>query len=287
MKLLLIGHFSYDVFHEPDGTQREQPGGLQRAILCLSGLCTRQDRIIPVLGIGSDAYAKVIDEMRELPNVDSGAIFPIDGPTHRVHYYPGKNRSRVACVTEMAPSISFDRIRKFLDADGVWVNMMSGRDIRLETLDEIRMAIRGSGTRVHFDFHNLTLGIGSNAERVRQPVPDWRRWGFMMNTVQLNEEEIAGLSADHLTEQQTAGHLLTLSVTGVLVTRGAAGASVYFNEHKKIVRKDFPVSQRSPGMAVGSGDLFGAAFLWHYCRTNDLFAAAEGAVSVAAESIPA
>jgi sugar/nucleoside kinase (ribokinase family) len=287
MKFLILGHFSYDVFHGADGSEQLQPGGLQRAIRHLAGLCGHQDRIIPVSCVGVSDHATILEEMSDLQNVDLSGLYVQDVPTHRVHYYPGNNGSVVACVKDFSPPIPFERIKRSLDADGVLVNMMSGVDVRLETLDDIRMAVRGSHTRLHFDFHNLTLGIGPNAERIRRPIIDWRRWAFMMNTVQLNEEEIAGLSAERLTEQQAAGHLLTLSVAGVLVTRGAGGASLYFNEHKKILRKDFPARQDGSPGAVGNGDLFGATFLWNYCKTSDLLAATERAVAGAARGAPA
>lgn len=287
MKFLILGHFSYDVFHGEDGSERLQVGGLQRAIRHLSVLCGRQDRIIPVSCVGVDDHATILEEMSDLQNVDLSALYVHDVPTHRVHYYPGHNGPVVACVKELSPPIPFDRIKRFLEVDGILVNMMSGVDVRLETLDEIRMAVRGSDTRLHFDFHNLTLGIGPNAERIRRPITDWRRWAFMMNTVQLNEEEIAGLSGERLTEHQAAGHLLTLSVAGVLVTRGPGGASLYFNEHKKILRKDFPARHGGSAGAVGNGDLFGSAFLWNYCKTNDLFAATESAVAGVAEGASA
>jgi sugar/nucleoside kinase (ribokinase family) len=287
MKFLILGHFSYDVFHGADGSERVQAGGLQRAIRHLSGMCARQDRIIPVSCVGVDDHATILEDMGDLQNVDLSALYVQDVPTHRVHYYPGNNGTVVACVKDLSPPIPFDRIKKFIEVDGILVNMMSGVDVRLETLDEIRMAVRGSDTRLHFDFHNLTLGIGPNAERIRRPLPDWRRWAFMMNTVQLNDEEIAGLSVERLTEQQTAGHVLTLSVAGVLVTRGRGGATLYYNEHKKILRKDFPARRDSSHPAVGNGDLFGAAFLWNYCKSGDLFAATESAVGEVAQGAPA
>jgi hypothetical protein len=232
--------------------------------------------------VHSAEHQTVVETLHQLTNVETAGIYAMDSPTHRVHYYPGSKGAYVVCVKEMAPPIPYDRIKKFLDVDGILLNMISGNDLRLETLDEIRMTVRGTPTKLHFDFHNLTLGIDEDNQRVRRPVVEWRRWAFMMDTVQLNEEEVAGLAMESRTEQQTAGHLLTLSVKGVLVTRGAGGASLYHNEHKKVLRKDFPAPTSDSGIRVGAGDMFGAAFLWQYCKTGDLFAAAEGAVLAAA-----
>jgi sugar/nucleoside kinase (ribokinase family) len=177
-------------------------------------------------------------------------------------------------------------MRKFLDSDGILINMMSGGDIQLDTLDEIRMAVRGSVTKIHFDYHNLTLGIGERSRRFRRPLPDWRRWAFMVDTVQMNEEEIAGLTTERLTEEQVAGHLLTLSTKGVLVTRGKAGVTAYTSDHKRVVRNTIPVQENVKGITGGRGDLFGAAFLSRYCETGNIIASAEYAAARASSEGP-
>lgn len=279
MKFLILGHYAYDVLHDRSGEERILRGGLHRVIGRLSALASPQDRIIPVFGVQSGEHAAVVQELKSLPGVDAGGIYAMETPSHRVHYYEQEDGMRVACVRDVADPIPFERIRKFLDADGVLINMMSGTDIRLETLDEIRMATRGSGTRLHLDLHNLTMGVGQNGERFRRPVSAWRRWAFMVDTLQMNSEEIAGLAAEPMTEEVTVGHLLTLSVRAVVVTRGAGGASLYTSEHKHSVRKDVPASGGVANTGPGRGDLFGAAFFLHCCRTGDHGASLDFAVA--------
>jgi len=189
---------------------------------------------------------------------------------------------RLECAEVPAGPIPFERIRKHLDCDGILINMVSGFDLTLETLDEIRMAVRGQGIPIHFDFHNLTLGIRGNHERFRRPLPEWRRWAFMVDTLQLNEEEIVGLSVEQLSESQTAGHLLTLGVQGVVVTRAERGVTLYRNEHKCLVREDVPAVS-GPGVedSIGRGDTLGAAFLLAVVQRAPLIEAARYAVRVA------
>ena len=79
------------------------------------------------------------------------------------------------CAKDIASPIPFERIRRHLDADALLVNMVSGYDLTLETMDEIRMTVRGRGVPIHFDYHNLTLGIGAGNQRMRRPLPEWRR----------------------------------------------------------------------------------------------------------------
>lgn len=269
MKFLILGHYSCDVLHDRGGGERLLRGGLHRVIERFSALVSRQDRIIPLFGVHGAEFPAVIQEMKSLPNVETGGIYAMQTPSHRVHYYEQDNGTRVACVGEMAEPIPFDRIRKYLDVDGVLLNMMSGTDIRLETLDEIRMGIRSTGAKLHLDVHNLTLGVGPGGERFRRPVPEWRRWAFMVDVLQMNEEEIAGLAAEPMAEEVTVGHLFTLGVKTIVVTRGAGGASSYVSEHKHVIRKDLPAPAVAGDSGPGRGDLLGAAFFLRYCASGD------------------
>ena len=162
----------------------------------------------------ADDHELFLNALQAFPAVDTTGVFRQPGPTHRVHYYPKDGGYSNACTKEVADPIPFARIRDLLNADGILINMFSGFDITLETLDNIRMAVRPRGTPIHLDYHNLTLGLTPGGERIRRPLPEWRRWAFMVDTVQCNEDEIAGLDSERLTEHQMAGHILTLGVKG-------------------------------------------------------------------------
>jgi hypothetical protein len=286
MKILVIGHYSRDVVHEQDGRVVEREGGLYHCISMLSALAEKQDRIIPVTPVPSGEFAEISRRFADLPGIDGSAIFSVNAPVHRVEYYPAADGSRVACVKEMAPPIPFERFKKYLDAEAVLVNMLSGTDLTIETMDELRMAVRGEDTKIHFDFHNLTLSVGKEGERVRRPLSTWRRWAFMVDTVQLNEQELRGLSVEPMSEAQTVGHLLTLGVKGVIVTRGFRGATLFSNEHKKVVRREsVPVVGGEYSRPLPAGDIFGGAFLAAYVRSGDPGEALDVAVRDTAERL--
>ena len=181
------------------------------------------------------------ERLEAMPGVQSDGLYVHDTPVHRVHYYYRNDKDFVECTHDLAPPIPFSRIKPHLDVHGILINMVSGADITLDTLDEIRMAVRHDGIPVHLDIHSLTMGVNERHERFRRPLPDWRRWAFMIDTVQMNEEEVAGLTVEGMEEERTVGHLLMLGVKGVLITRGARGVSVFMNEQKKVLRTDFPV----------------------------------------------
>ena len=283
MKILVLGHLCLDVVHGADGSETEGVGGIYYAVATLAALCDPKDRIIPVFGINGAEHRKLVADLARYPAVDPSGIYPFEEPTNRVHLYYKNGGSRIECSKDISGPIPFDRIRKVLDADAILVNMISGYDLTLETLDEIRIAVRGEKIPVHFDFHSLTLGPAGNGERRRRPVEEWRRWAFMMDTVQLNEEEIAGLPLEPMSEQQTVGHLLTLGVKGVIVTRGVQGVSLFRNEQKHVVKTDIPgIPAGTESAVTGCGDVFGAAFLYRFARTSDLLASAEFANRIAA-----
>lgn len=273
MKFLVLGHLSIDVCHQSDGSAEESYGGMVNVVQALSELAEKGDRIIPVSGVHPDDMPAVATLMRSLPGVDVSGLFPQRTPTHRVQFFPRDDGQTIACTKEPAAPIPFEQISDFLDVDGILLNMFSGFDITLETLDAMRIAIRPREIPIHLDYHNLTQGLTEQGERIRRPLVAWRRWAFMMDTVQLNEEELQGLTRERMSEEQLAGHLFTLGVKGVLVTRGRRGARLYRSERKHVLYDDVVAEGGGSDDRVGTGDLFGAAFHFRHVKSPDLTAA--------------
>lgn len=283
MKFLVVGHLCLDVIHHVDEPEVQGYGGIYYSLLTLASLLEPSDSVHPVFGVNKADHAPLIEQLKKFPNVDTSGIFKLDDPTNKVHLYYKDAQSRIECSRDIAAPIPYEKIRRHLSVDGILVNMISGFDVTVDTLDHIRIAVRSHNIPIHFDYHSLTLGVDQKFERFRRPIPDWRRWVFMTDTVQLNEEEMAGLSVERMPEQQTVGHLLTLGVKALVVTRGNRGASLFFNEHKHVVRKDVEGIQGEEVLdTTGCGDVFGAAFHMHYVKTRDPFAAMQVANHVAA-----
>ncbi len=285
MKFLVVGHLCLDVIHPIDAPEIQSYGGIYYSVATLAALLGENDTVLPVFGVNKNDHEPLVHHFKEqFPNVDTSGIFPFDEPTNSAHLFYQDSETRIECSKDISRPIPFARIRDFLKVDGILINMISGFDITLETLDEIRMAVRDRKTPIHFDFHSLTLGVRGNHERFRRAVSDWRRWCFMTDTIQLNEEEIAGLPLEKMSEEQTIGHMLTLGVKGALVTRGERGVSMFSYDHKKVIRKDVAGLKIARARdATGCGDVFGAAFQMKYVKSRDLLEAAEFANRVAAK----
>lgn len=282
MNILVIGHCCLDVVHTPGGAETRGYGGIVYAVAALGALMEKKETVTPVFGITRRERDGLLQELGRYPAVDTSGIFTVEEPANEVHLFTGNGAARTECSQHIGTPIPYERIRPHLDTDGVLVNMISGNDITIDTLDQIRMSIRGKGIPLHFDYHSLTMGVTGDGKRFRRPLDTWRRWAFMCDTVQLNEEEIAGLTVERHTEDQTVGHLLTLGTRGVVITRGGRGATLSTSIRKSVSRQEVPGRPApEPADSIGCGDVFGAAFLLQVLRTSDLAAAAVFANEVA------
>lgn len=294
MKLTVIGHLCLDVIHRPGEKEETQSyGGIFFAVATLANLLPENVSIAPVFGVGKNEYQAFLDGMRNYPNVDTSGIFRFEGPTNEVHLYYHDERHRTECSKHIAEPIPLKRIRPHLDADMVLVNMVSGFDVTLETLDEIRVAVRDRHAPVYFDLHSLSLGVDEDFMRVRRPLVDWRRWLFWLHAVQMNEEERAGLTVELFTEDLFAKHVGSLNTSAFILTRGSNGCTVYTDAHKPqggkhLTRHDIPgIPNERKADATGCGDVFGAAYCAMYVTNRDILRSAEFANTVAASNATA
>jgi sugar/nucleoside kinase (ribokinase family) len=287
MTITVIGHLCKDIIHMPgeNEAREESFGGIMYTLLTLANLMSERDCIQPVFGVGQADYDTLMEQLKPYKNIDVSGIFKFKYPTNQVQlFYQKETQTRIECSQNVAPPIPFNRIKPYLDGDGVLINMVSGSDITLETLGYIRMEVRERDIPIHFDFHSLTLGTDLEFKRFRRPLTDWRRWCFMLNSIQMSEEEALGISAERYDEKSLINHLMSLMVETLLVTRGERGVTVTVqNIHKKLTHKDIAgVSLGTTVDATGCGDVFGAAFLYQYLKSKDSFFAAEFANNTAA-----
>jgi len=287
MTITVIGHICKDVIHSDGKSEdtEERFGGIYYTIAALANLMSERDTLQPVFGVGNGDYEKLISNLKQYKNVDTSGIFKFKGLTNTVHLiYQSDRQTRTECSRDIAASIPFQRIKSFLSCDGILINMVSGFDITLETLDAIRIETRDDRIPIHFDFHALTLGIDQNHNRFRRPLTDWRRWCFMLHSIQMSEEEAAGITSERFDEVTFTNQLMPLMVNTLLITRGERGVSVIVQDiHKKLSRRDIPGIPTNGSFVdpTGCGDVFGAAYLFAYLKTKDSFVAAEFANAVA------
>jgi hypothetical protein len=288
MTITVIGHACIDTIESPhgEGVPREQLGGIVYSLATLATLSSPDDTIVPIFGVNKADYDALTQQLGRFPNIDPSAIYVMNEPTNRVMLRYGKNgQSRTECSRHIAPPIPFSTIKPHLNADGILINMVSGFDITLETLDLIRMDVRERGTPIHFDVHSLTLGIDEHHTRFRRPLTDWRRWCFFLNSIQMSEEEAAGLTTERYDEATLANPLMPLMVEALVITRGSRGLTLITQKNKKLTRYDIDgIAVNVPADPTGCGDVFGAAFLWKFLTSRDYVSAAHFANTAAAHN---
>ncbi|MEW5797928.1 MAG: carbohydrate kinase family protein [Bacteroidota bacterium] len=282
MKITLIGHFCVDVFHKTDGTEEKKFGGIYHAVAAMSNIASEKDILIPVFGVGKQEIEEVKSLFLQLRNVDVSGIFELPGDSNLVRYYDDQPNERVENVS---PPIQFKAIRDYLNVDGIYINMISGADITLETLDRIRLEVRSKRIPIHFDVHSLTLSVNPDGTRFRRAMSDWRRWCFMTDSIQMNEEEAHGITLEHFGDEAFAKQMMPLMVKAFVITRGKEGVTLFRDEHKVLKRNDYTDGRNeTPVSDIGSGDIFGASFLYGYLKKKNYMDAAQFAQQVASHS---
>jgi len=284
MTITVIGHLCLDVIRHSGRNETRSYGGIFFSVATLANLLGPNDTILPVFGVGKGDYDTLIERLSVYPNIDTEGIYKFNGPTNQVELVYNSLNERTECSRYISEPIPWKRIRQNISStDMILVNMISGFDITLETLDEIRMETRAERTPVYLDVHSLTLGINDDFTRFRRPVDTWRRWLFMLHAIHLNEAEAAVLTPEKLDELPLAHQVLSMNTKVMHITRGERGCTLFQDSHKHMKRLDMPAVE--PGKAVdptGCGDVFAAAYCAHYAKSGDTVAATGYANGVAA-----
>lgn len=283
MTITVIGHLCLDVIHHADGTETQSYGGIFFSLATLANLLGPRDTIFPVFGVGKDDHAALLERLQAYPNVDPSGIYKFSGPTNQVSLHYRDAHKRTECSKNIAEPIPLKKIKSYLESDMILINMISGLDITLETLDEIRMEVRENHTPIYVDVHSLTLGVNADDTRFHRPVELWRRWLFMLHGAQMNEEEAAVITSERLSEENLGKHTLALNTNVLTITRGERGCTAFVDEKKHIHHvdiegiRDLPVAD-----PTGCGDVFAAAYCAHYLGSRDIVESARFANTVAA-----
>jgi hypothetical protein len=283
MNITLVGHICFDVIHHPDGTETQGYGGVYYSLATLAVVADSNTIILPVFGIGTKDYDDLIEHLKMYPNVDTSGIFKITGITNKVNLFYNDNQNRIECSENIAAPIPFKKIKSYLDTNMILINMVSGFDVTLETLDEIRMTTREDKIPIYMDVHSLSLGINEDGKRYRRPLMNWRRWLFMLHAVQMNEVETMGLTLEKYDEENFVKQITALNTDNVIITRGPRGCTLYHDEHKQIRHSNVPglIIEKAVD-STGCGDVFGAAYCAKYIRSHDEIESVRFANEVAA-----
>jgi hypothetical protein len=213
LKLAVIGEPCMDYIYRGTKAATRQMGGILYSIVSLAVISSGNAEIYPVMNLGEDEFEYVTGFLREFPNIRHDLINKTSHKTRVVNlFYKDKDSilnlsakktyDREESSTEPTLPIEYEQIKSRLGGfDGLLINMVSGIDLTLDALHEIRENFSGY---IHMDLHNLVMQTFPDGSRKQMPVYDWKKWVECCNTLQMNESEISVLTGDNVTEYDTA-----------------------------------------------------------------------------------
>ena len=251
MKILVIGHSVADKVHYK-GEVKTAPGGIYFSVLGF--LANKPDAEIHLVTSFAEGYYSLFEE------VFRRVKFSVAPAAERMpvnHLYFKDNEEREEVYEYIPEKLNIDAVGDLDTYDGIFINMVSGFELGINELYQIRQSFQGP---IYIDIHTLSRGVSPDKQRFFRPVPHPEVWYGNADFIQVNEKEILTLGNGNEGRDEIIDDILSVGVSGVIVTNAEKGAGIYYYNGEK---KDFSYSDSflvSEIPCVGCGDFFGAVF---------------------------
>ena len=268
-KIGLIGSFVLDRIEPFNGDKIEGFGGLYYSLIVESFLLNNTTEIYPFSKVGEDFFQRLINILSKYKNINKSGIIKTAQPNNRVYlkYYSENERNEYSI--NVLPSLRFDEINFPVNLDFLYINFISGRELRLKTLKKIRKSLT---CPIHIDFHYLALGFRKNGLRYARPFPNWREWLKCGDIIQMNEQESQILigKENNYDYFRFAEEILSNGSKIFLLTLGDKGSVLFYNNNSEIKMVNIPPFSYGDAKEVtGCGDAYAAGFISEFIFTND------------------
>ena len=267
MNFLVIGHSVVDKIIDKDSISIK-PGGIFYTVVSFLSqmqstdklyLCSSIDKKNEILF--NDAYARVEKEFlapaESIPSVE--LVVDIVGERKETYSQTAQNLFLPA-----------DDLNRF---DGILINMISGFDISLHQLKQLRKNYRGL---IYFDVHTFSRGVDKNLNRIFRRIINFCEWAECIDILQTNESELLTLS-DQKDEASIVEELFSFGIRQVIVTKAEKGATVFIKDNNWIKKVQKDALQTKVVNKVGCGDVFGAVYFYNYIKNKNVLLALEQA----------
>ena len=260
MKLLVIGHTVVDrIITRQD--ELIKPGGIYYSILGLVNFVEESDKVFLCSVVSksseylfSDLYDRISREYISYTN---------EIPEVKLTLYNDKERDEQYSNVNQNLTLPDEDLNNF---NGILINMISGYDINLEQLRNIRREYRGV---IHFDVHSMARGLGMDMKRDFRRIPNFKEWAANIDILQANEEEFKTLSND-TTKIDIVREMFSYGIEIIILTKGKEGARVFFKNRESVESVFISSVKVKSTNYVGCGDVFGAVFFYNYIRNRDI-----------------
>lgn len=226
MRLGVIGSFVWDVIYgrDPRATPVEEWGGITYALAAFDAALPNEWEVVPLAKVGRDLWPRARTFLRSLRRVAPDAE-PIEVPqqNNRVELRYESDERRSEYLSGGVPPWTWLGLKPLLhDLDALYVNLISGFELDLETMQLVRQHFSGP---IYCDLHSLLLAVQASGLRTLQPLPNTEGWLRCCDVLQVNEDELSMIADDPMSLAATA---MACGVSSLLVTLGARGV-VYVN----------------------------------------------------------
>ncbi|HEX5831082.1 MAG TPA: carbohydrate kinase family protein [Gemmatimonadaceae bacterium] len=221
----VIGSFVWDVIHgrDPRDAPVEEWGGITYALSALDAALPADWEFVPIVKVGSDLAEEArrwLRGMRRLAPEARPVEVPYRNNRVELRYFSDERRSEV--LSGGVPGWSWLGLKPLLAGlDALYVNLISGFELDLETAQLLRQHFRGP---IYCDLHSLVLAVQPDGLRTPRPLPNVAEWCRCFDVVQVNEDELALMAPDAMALAATA---MAAGVRCLAVTLGPRGAAYF------------------------------------------------------------
>ena len=221
----VIGTFVWDVIHGRDSRDVpvEEWGGIAYALSALDAALPDDWEFVPIVKVGHDLAHEARDYLGGMKRIAPDAapiVVPAMNNRVELRYHSNERRSEV--LHGGVPPWSWLGLSPLLrDLDALYVNLISGFELDLDTARLIRQNFAGP---IYCDLHSLLLAVQPDGLRTPRPLPEAGEWMECFDLIQVNEDELHMMAPDPLA---LAAIAMARGVKSLAVTLGSRGA-VYF-----------------------------------------------------------
>ena len=280
----VIGTVVEDTIDRPGEPTVRDMGGAYHSVIAMSVFLPDDAVAVPITAVGEDTIARIRADWGRLPRVSLEGVHPVPAINNKVHLEYDDRGGREETLTGGVPPLAWGELEPWVGRVSAWCwNFISGSEVARETFEKVK---RRSTGPLHLDVHNLCFGPPREGKpREHRPPEDWEGWVEGATWVQVNEIEAGLLLAGravplpHDREGALAARVHALGAEGLLITRGARGATWLPRRGPAFVA---PAGSEDAIDPTGCGDVFGAVWVaLHVARGMEAEEAVLGAVRAA------